>query len=237
MKNIAVILAGGVGSRMGNSMPKQFCEVAGRKVIEHTVDAFEKNRHIDEIAIVMHPDFIGMMEGIVLQNSWQKIKKILKGGSERYMSTLSAIEAYREEEELNLLFHDAVRPLVSQRIIDDVVAALDKFSAVDVTVPVTDTIVCVDNEREIVESIPKRQFLRRCQTPQAFKLSVIKEAYRRAMAEGSFESTDDCGMVHKYMPEVPIHMVPGSESNIKLTYKEDIFLIDRLFKLRETDSL
>ena len=121
--NIAIILAGGVGSRLGLSTPKQFFKVAGKMVIEHTVDTFEKNPHIEEIAIVSNPFYVSDIENIVLRNGWKKVKKILKGGKERYDSSLSAIRAYSGRD-VNLVFHDAVRPLVSQRIIDDVCEAL-----------------------------------------------------------------------------------------------------------------
>lgn len=232
MKNIAVILAGGVGSRLGASLPKQFYKVAGKTVIEHTIDTFERNRHIEEIAIVMNPVYIDQMEGIVLHNSWKKVKKILKGGVERYLSTLSAIGAYEDEaDEVNLIFHDAVRPLVSQQIIDDVVEALRQYPAVDVAVPATDTIIEVDATGTVITGIPKRSLLRRGQTPQAFRLSLIREAYRRAMQDPAFQSTDDCGTLLQYMPEVPIHVVGGAESNMKLTYKEDTYLMDKLFQL------
>ena len=80
MMNIAVILAGGVGSRLGYSTPKQFYKVAGKMVIEHTIDVFEKNILIDEIAIVINPGYVDEMENIVLRNKWKKVKKILKGG-------------------------------------------------------------------------------------------------------------------------------------------------------------
>ena len=115
MKNVAVILAGGVGSRMGYSTPKQFYKVAGKTVIEHTIDAFESHGGIDEIAVVINEACIDRMEDIILRNKWRKLKKLLKGGAERYMSTLSAIESY-DNEEANLIFHDAVRPLVSRRV-------------------------------------------------------------------------------------------------------------------------
>ena len=122
-RNIAVVLAGGVGKRLGMTTPKQFFKVAGKMVIEHTVDVFERNAHIHEIAIVSNAMLIADIENIVLKNGWTKVKRILKGGNERYESSLSAIKAY-ENESVNLIFHDAVRPLVSQRILNDVVDAL-----------------------------------------------------------------------------------------------------------------
>ena len=229
--NIAVILAGGTGSRLGASIPKQFFKVAGKMVIEHTIDAFNRHPRIDEIAVVIHPDFMNMMEEIVLKNKWQKVKKILKGGTERYQSSLSAINAYHDFPEARLIFHDAVRPLVNQQIIQDVVTALDSYNAVDVAVAATDTIIQVDDKGEFITSIPNRSFLRRGQTPQAFKLSVIEKAYQFALRDPDFVCTDDCGTVKKYLPEVPIFVVKGEESNMKLTYKEDTFLLDKLFQL------
>ena len=230
IRNIAIVLAGGVGSRLGLSTPKQFFKVAGKMVIEHTLDTFEHNTHIDEIVIVSNPVYVSDVENIVLRNGWKKVKKILKGGKERYDSSLSAIHAYEGGEEVNLIFHDAVRPLVSQRIIDDVCEALKQYEAIDVTVPAVDTII--EAEGDHIASIPDRSRLQRGQTPQAFCLSVIAEAYKRALNDPNFKVTDDCGVVVKYMPEVPVHLVAGEESNMKLTYKEDTFLLDKLFQLR-----
>lgn len=230
IRNIAIVLAGGVGSRLGLSTPKQFFKVAGKMVIEHTLDTFEHNTHIDEIVIVSNPVYVSDVENIVLRNGWKKVKKILKGGKERYDSSLSAIHAYEGGEEVNLIFHDAVRPLVSQRIIDDVCEALKQYEAIDVTVPAVDTII--EAEGDHIASIPDRSRLQRGQTPQAFRLSVIAEAYKRALNAPNFKVTDDCGVVVKYMPEVPVHLVAGEESNMKLTYKEDTFLLDKLFQLR-----
>lgn len=229
-RNIAIVLAGGVGSRLGLSTPKQFFKVAGKMVVEHTIDTFERNAQIDEIAIVSNPFYVADMENIVLRNGWKKVKKILKGGKERYDSSLAAIRAYDGEPDVNLIFHDAVRPLVSQRIIDDVCEALRSHEAIDVTVPAVDTII--EAEGDHIASIPDRSRLQRGQTPQAFRRSVIAEAYRRAFLDPSFKVTDDCGVVVKYMPEVPVRIVRGEESNMKLTYKEDTYLLDKLFQLR-----
>lgn len=234
--NIAVILAGGTGSRLGASTPKQFFKVAGKMVIEHTIDVFNHHPLIDEIAVVIHPDYENMMEEIVLKNQWQKVKKILKGGSERYQSSLSAIKAYNNQPDTNLIFHDAVRPLINPQIIDEVVLALNKYNAVDVAVPATDTIIQVNDSGNEITNIPNRNYLRRGQTPQAFKLSVIEKAYELALQDPEFVCTDDCGTVIKYLPKEPVFVVTGAESNMKLTYKEDTFLMDKLFQLRSTQA-
>ena len=228
-KNIAVILAGGIGLRLGETLPKQFLKIAGKKVIEHTIDVFQRHRQIDEIAVVVHADYVRDMEEIVLKNRFSKLKKVLIGGSERYQSSLAAINAY--DEDVNLIFHDSVRPLVNERIISDCIEALSHHHAVDVAVPTTDTIIQVNERNEIVH-IPPRALLRNGQTPQAFKRSIIKAAYEKALTDPHFQTTDDCGVVLKYLPEEPVYVVQGEMFNMKLTYKEDIFLLDKLFQLR-----
>ena len=205
-------------------------------VIEHTIDVFNHHPLIDEIAVVIHPDYENLMEEIVLKNQWQKVKKILKGGGERYQSSLSAIKAYNQQPDTNLIFHDAVRPLITPLIIDNVVSALDKYNAVDVAVAATDTIIQVNDNGEFITNIPNRNFLRRGQTPQAFKLSLIEKAYELALQDPDFVCTDDCGTVIKYLPNEPVFVVNGAESNMKLTYKEDTFLMDKLFQLRSTQA-
>lgn len=230
--NIAVILAGGVGSRLGLSTPKQFFKVAGKMVIEHTIDVFENHPLIDEIVVVSNPFYLSEVEDIVLRNGWRKVKRILRGGEERYESSLAAIRAYTDPDS-NLIFHDAVRPLVSRRIIDDVIRTMSSYDAVDVALPAVDTIIKV--EKEMIEDIPDRSRLQRGQTPQAFKLGVIQRAYEIALKDTSFKVTDDCGVVKKYLPETPIYVVKGEEANMKLTYKEDIYLLDKFFQLKNIE--
>lgn len=232
--NVGVILAGGVGNRMGASRPKQFFKVAGKTVLEHTIDVFELNDAIGEIAIVANPFYISEVERIVLNNPWRKVKKIIQGGEERYHSSLSAIRAYQDEKP-NLIFHDAVRPLVSQRILNDVANALEKYSAIDVAIPSADTII--ETDRGFIQKIPDRSRLMRGQTPQAFRYDTIRDAYTLALADPTFSSTDDCGVVKKYLPTQEIFIVQGEESNMKITYKEDIFLLDKLFQIKTMDGI
>ncbi len=234
MKNIAIILAGGSGSRIGGDIPKQFQKVAGRKIIEHTIDVFENNEQIDEIAIVSREDYIPEVEQMVVNNHYVKVKKILQGGKERYHSSLSAIEAYTDDND-NLLFHDAVRPLVNDRIIADCIKALERYEAVDVAVKTTDTVVQVD-ENNCISNIPPRAQLRNGQTPQCFKRGVIKRAYDIALADPGFQTTDDCGVVRRYLPDVPVFVVDGEVFNMKVTYVEDLFLLDKLFQLKTVEG-
>lgn len=228
--NIGVILAGGVGTRFGSDCPKQFLELNGRKVIEYTVDAFEKSPAIDEIAIVVHSVWEEEIHLMVSRNGWKKVRKVLLGGKERYDSSLAAIKEYSGKD-VNLVFHDAVRPFVSQGILSDIAEALIEHEAIDVTVPCTDTIVRVAGD--FLESIPDRSKLNRGQTPQAFRLTVIEDAYSKGLKDPAFRTSDDCGVVCRYRPEVPVFIVRGEERNMKLTYPEDLHLLREILRNNE----
>lgn len=235
MKNIAVLLAGGKGNRFGGNLPKQLIKVAGKTIIEHTIEVFQKSQEIDEIAIVSNPDYITNIEDIVNKNGYNKVKKILHGGKERSDSSLAAIRAYElEYKDVNLIFHDAVRPFIELPILNRVVTALEEYNAVDVAIPATDTIIEVD-ENNVIYSVPNRDNLRRGQTPQAFKLSTIRDAYNIALKDPNFKATDDCGVVVKYLPSEKIYVVEGSETNIKVTYELDMFIADKLFQLKHLE--
>lgn len=225
MHNIAVILAGGTGSRVGGDTPKQFLPLPdGRTILEHSVDAFEQAVPIHEIVIVMHPDWIPEAEAIVARNRWSKLKQIISGGSERWESSWNAISLFLKEDKKDpdtfYWFHDAARPFVSQDILRRVAEALKTHLAVTVAIPVTDTLYHVQNAK--VEHIPNRKEYMRAQTPQAFHQLVIGPAYMRAIEKGMIEATDDVGILMKYNPDVDVFIVEGDETNKKITYKEDL---------------
>ena len=224
--NVAVLLAGGSGRRMGGPEPKQFIMVSGRSILEHSIRAFHSHEQVDEIVIVAHADYIDRIREIAAP--YPKVKHIVPGGKERYDSSLAAIGIYRSvRSDLNLLIHDAVRPLVSQRIISDCIAALATYKAVDVAIPCTDTIVEVNAEGHICHITP-RAMLRNVQTPQCFRIETIAEAYEKGLADPDFITTDDCGVVHRYLPEEPIYVVEGETTNIKVTYPEDLILAEKI---------
>lgn len=233
-KNIAVILAAGSGERSGFEIPKQMMKLAGKPIVEHTIAAFQGCQAIDEIIVVTSSNCIEKIEDIVASRSFNKVRKIIKGGKERYESSLAAINAAEkeaQENEVRLIFHDAVRPLVSDRIICDVVDSLDHYNAVDVVVPTTDTIIAADPITNTINNVPERQKLRNGQTPQGFKWQTIKFAYELAIKDPNFRTTDDCGVVLKYLPDEKIFLVEGENNNIKLTYKEDLHIIDKFLQL------
>lgn len=223
MIHIAVILAGGVGSRVGGSTPKQLLPLEdGRSVLEHSVDAFEAAPAISEIAIVMHPDWMDEAKSICEKNNWRKVTQIIPGGDERWESSWHALLAYSHvDDQTTLWFHDAARPFVSQRILADVAEALISHKAVTVAIPVTDTLYRVD-ENSCVKEIPLRSEFMRAQTPQAFHYDTVFQAYAQAIGSETVLATDDAGIVRKYAPLTKIYIVQGEEANRKITYSEDL---------------
>lgn len=235
LRSVGVLLAGGVGQRVGLSTPKQLIEVAGRTIIEHSLAVFEGAPEIDEVVVLMTPGYAGRVREIVAAGGYRKVGKVVDGGASRTESTWRALAALGERE-CNVLLHDAVRPLLEPRIITECVRALETHEAVNVAIPSSDTVFTAvpGPGGEVIGEVLDRARLRRSQTPQCFRLSVIREAYERAMADptfGDLPATDDCGVVLRYLPEVPIHLVPGSEHNIKVTHPADLRIAELLFGL------
>ena len=208
LKNYGIILASGTGSRYNNDIPKQFVKIAGKTVLEHTIEIFERSEYIDNIIIVITPEYRELAQEIILKNNYKKIIKLLNGGLTRKQSSSIGINSINEKE-ANVIIHDCARPFLSQRILKDCYEALKKYDAVDVAINTADTIIKVDNN--FIQEIPERK---------AHELSVQDENF-----------TDDCGLIIKYNLG-KVFVVEGDIENIKITYPSDIFMADRLFQLR-----
>ncbi|NUW41040.1 SDR family oxidoreductase [Nonomuraea rhodomycinica] len=234
LRAVGVVLAGGVGQRMGLGRPKQLATVAGRSILEHSIALFDGSPDIDEVVVLMTPGLVEEARELVARAGFRKVTKVVEGGASRTESTWRALRAIGEEE-CDVLLHDAVRPLLEPRIITDCVRALREHRAVEVAIPSSDTIFAVEPGPggETITEVLDRSRLRRAQTPQCFRLSVIREAYERALADPGFAdrpATDDCGVVLRYLPDVPIHIVPGSERNLKITHPVDARIAAALFE-------
>lgn len=227
MKNYAVILASGIGSRYDSALPKQFVKIAGKTILEHTIEIFEISDRIDYIIVIITPEYRQLAESILLKNSYTKIIKLLNGGETRKESSYIGISSI-DEDEANVIIHDCARPFLTQKIINNCIQALKTYNSVDVAIPSADTIIQV-NENNMIQHIPLRSNLRRGQTPQCFKLSIIRKAHELSKNDNSF--TDDCGLVVKYNLG-DVYVVEGDVENIKITYPSDIFMADRLFQIR-----
>ena len=234
LRTVAVVLAGGVGARIGFNLPKQLIKIAGKSVVEHTIEALNDSPDVDEILVMMTPGHLDPILTIRSGGKYPKLTRILEGGGDRNQTTQLAIEALGDEE-VKVLFHDAVRPFVDNRIVHDCVVALDEHSAVDTAIPSADTIIEVSDDGFLVD-VPPRSKLRRGQTPQGFRLSAIRTAYDKARLDPNFTATDDCTVVLRYTPDVRIAVVAGSDENMKVTEPIDIAMADRLFQLRSSTA-
>ena len=233
MHTVAVVLAGGSGERFGTDLPKQLLPLAGRALIEHSVAAFEQAPGVDAILVVMTAGHAGQAREMLAGGGYRKVTGVIAGGRTRVESTWRAIEELGGAE-CDVLFHDAARPLVDQGVIAACVAALAGHRAVGVAVPSSDTIALVSGG--VMAGMPRRDSLVRCQTPQGFRLSVIRKAHELAAADprfGDLPATDDCGIVLRYLPEVKVHIVPGSERNIKITYPRDLAVAEALLRCQQ----
>jgi ribitol-5-phosphate 2-dehydrogenase (NADP+) / D-ribitol-5-phosphate cytidylyltransferase len=232
-RRVAILLAGGVGTRVGLDIPKQLIKVAGRTILEHSLRAMSAHPMVDDIKILMTPGHLDAVRAIVQSGGYSKVTDILEGGETRSETTMRALASLGDED-CFVLLHDAVRPLVTARIISECFEALQTYPAVDVAIPSADTIIEVGEENTIV-GVPDRATLRRGQTPQAFRSAVIKRAYALAGADPHFVATDDCSVVLRYLPDEPIWVVNGDDRNMKVTEPIDVYLADRLFQLTSSD--
>jgi 2-C-methyl-D-erythritol 4-phosphate cytidylyltransferase len=225
MRTLAVVLAGGTGQRVGSALPKQLIEVGGRPILSYSIEAFDGCAGVDGIVVVMAPGHVPAAERIAAP--FRRVRAVIEGGANRSASTLAALNALADEpDDTRVLFHDAARPFVDHGVIGRCLEALAGHEAVAVGMPTSDTIVAV--EAGMVAGMPARDTLSRFQTPQGFRLGTIRKAYELALADPSFTATDDCGVVHRYLPDVPIRVVEGSERNLKVTHPLDIVLAEHI---------
>lgn len=222
MKNIAIILAGGKGKRMGADISKQFLTVNGKPIICYTIEAFQKSELIDEIIVVLPKDEIDYFNKEILGKYDLNISMIVEGGKERQDSVYNALQSI---ENCNIvLIHDGARPLVSKEIIEKGISYAKLYSAAAPGVMPKDTIKVINSERISKETLVRSNLVA-VQTPQCFKYSLIKECHNK-IKENNIEVTDDTMVAETYGNEVYIY--EGAYENIKVTTKEDLILVKAL---------
>ncbi|MBE6784373.1 MAG: D-ribitol-5-phosphate cytidylyltransferase [Ruminococcaceae bacterium] len=231
--NIAVILAGGTGSRMGMvDKPKQFIDIYGKPVVIHTIEAFEINENIDAICVICTKEWQEDLSIWIKEYDIRKVRWIGDAGKTRQESSLNALDAIKDDvkDDDIIIIHDSARPLISQRIINDNIEKVKECGACDTVIPAQDTIIrSVDGET--LESIPVRRELYLGQTPQSFRHSIVRKAYDDYFALPENERpvmTDDCGLV--LASGVKIGMAMGDKLNMKMTTMEDLLLIKSIVR-------
>lgn len=224
-QNVAILMAAGKGVRVGGELPKQFMEVHGKMLLEYSLQTFQNHPRIDEIYVVLPEEYLKMEELLqYLFDNYPKVNRLLAGGEERFQSSWSAIQWFIDRREDNLLLHDAARPGLTPRIIDDVLDALQDNEAAVTAIPATDTVIRVDDNLHLQTTLDRKS-LYYAQTPQAFSSGLLYDCFEALFADGTFLPTDESGVVAHYRPEIPIHIVQGSSANFKVTYPEDIVRI------------
>ncbi|MCJ7688896.1 MAG: 2-C-methyl-D-erythritol 4-phosphate cytidylyltransferase [Clostridiaceae bacterium] len=235
--NIAIILAGGKGTRMGIvDQPKQFIDIYGKPIVVHTLEAFDIHEQIDAIAVVCLKEWHEDIRIWTRKFELNKVKWIVDGGETRQESVLNGLRAIEEDikPEDIVVIHDAARPLISHRIIVSNIEGAKEYGAVDTVIPTSDTIIQSIDDNTI-SSIPVRKELYIGQTPQSFKYSTIYDAHKSAAKSKLQDSTDDCRLVLNYGKKV--HLVTGDKLNFKITTMEDLLLLKSIIKMSKLERI
>jgi 2-C-methyl-D-erythritol 4-phosphate cytidylyltransferase len=213
----AIIVGAGEGKRMSGRGRKQFVKIGGKPIFAYTLEVFENLQAVDHMVAVVPRDSVAFArEEIVEEFGFKKVHDVVYGGESRQQSVYNGLKALKDKTKW-VLIHDAVRPLVSESLIQRVLDAARKTGAAITGVPARDTVKQV--ESGLIVGTLDRRLLWLAQTPQCFRYDLITEAHRRAAAE-NFEATDDASLVEKYGTKVAVAV--GSYSNLKVTSPEDI---------------
>lgn len=235
----AAILAGGVGSRMGNSnTPKQYIELGSKPILVHTVEKFFVNDRIDEIIVLCPKPWIAHTRSLIAKfiPEGKKIS-VIQGGESRNGTLENAIafieENYETDENTVLVTHDAVRPFLTHRMIEENVDAALEYGACDTVIPATDTIVESINGT-VISSIPDRKMMYQGQTPQSFRLKELERVLSSLTEEEKAILTDACKIFS--IKSRDVFMVSGEVFNIKITYPYDLKVAQTLLKGKEDND-
>ncbi len=236
--NIAIIIAGGVGSRMGQDIPKQFINVYDKPILIYTLEAFEKNPLIEAIEVVCIETWIEVLRAYAKQYNITKLKWIVPGGSTGQESIRNGV--YNLEGKVNpndtIIIHDGIRPMVDEQILNDVIAVCDKYGNAVTSMPYNEQIFVKEDDISTKKYIP-RETLRRVATPQAYKFDKLLWAYQKAFKEeiGIYGSSYTNTMMVELGEK--LYFAAGSDKNIKLTTPDDIYLFKALLALKNDPTI
>lgn len=217
---IAIVLAAGKGKRMGSEIQKQYLLLNGKPMIWFSLDTFQKCELIDEIILVTGAgEEEYCRREIVEKYRFSKVVSVIPGGRERYHSVANGLHAISECD--YVFIHDGARPFLTGDIIDRVYAAVKKYQACVVGMPVKDTIKVVDSQSFAVDT-PDRSALWLIQTPQVFSYELIRKAYDLLLEQGDEAAVTDDAMVAELLLGTRVKLVEGSYRNIKVTTPEDL---------------
>ena len=234
--NIALIIAGGIGARMGQDIPKQFLSVNDKPVIVYTMEAFQKHPQIQSIVAVCVEGWADALRAYARQFGISKLDLVVDGGDNGQSSIRNGVFAIEELHgpDNMVLIHDAIRPLVSESIISDCIEVAEKNGNAIAVVPCAEAMMTTDDGRVSTGQYP-RDNLKRTQTPQAFRVGDICQLHREALERGITNSVASCTLMVEMGREV--FFSKGSERNVKLTTVEDIDIFKALLSAARSDWL
>lgn len=233
--NIAIIFAGGKGTRMGTEIPKQFLEINGKPIIIYTLELFQNNEKIDKIYISTLKEYISYVKELIQKYNLYKVIDIIEGGKTAQDSIYNALKRAENENPENsiVLLHDGVRPFVSPNIIDENIESVKKYGSAITSIPAYETIMISDNDNFVKEvTIRKETFIG--QAPQSFYLGDIINAHELIRnSKNGYENMVDACTIFKTLGK-EIHLVNGNRGNLKITTPEDVYIFKALLKFKES---
>ena len=228
--NIAVIFAGGVGSRMGNDeIPKQFIEIDNKPILIHTLDKFENNENIDGIVISILGEWLDYTNDLIKKYNITKVKHVTPGGDTGQMSIFNGLKVAYENfpSDSTVLIHDGVRPFITEELINDNINSVKEFGSAVSCVGAIETFIVTDVDKNVT-NIPERDLSMIAKAPQSFVLGNIYNVHLEAQKDGIFNSIDSCTLMNYY--KQPIKIVMTNHDNIKITTPKDIGIAESLYR-------
>lgn len=229
--NIAVVIAGGVGSRMGHNIPKQFIEIKGKHILAYTLEAFQKSNLIDSIEVVCIEGWESDVWSYKEKYGITKLKWITKGGNTGQESIRNGVYNLKDKVDPNdnVIIHDGIRPLVEDYVLDDLIEKCDKYGNAVTSMPYNEQIFLIDDEISTIKYIP-RETLRRVATPQAYKFDLLYNKYQEAFEKeiGIYGSSYTNTMMVEL--GVRLYFAIGSDRNIKLTTPGDLAIFEAMLE-------
>ena len=226
MRVAAIIAAAGVGQRMGAQTPKAYLPLAGKPILAHTLEVFEKLPEVHEVTVVAHPDDLDLCQDEVISPfSFKKVLRLVPGGKERQDSVYHALKTLQREDDLEIiLVHDGVRPFITPEMIRAVIQGARRNGAAILGWPAQDTLKRVNSQGEVCQTLDRRDVWQ-IQTPQAFQAPLLWRAFVDAYSR-DFYGTDEASLLEEI--DQPVVVLPGSAFNLKITTPEDLQLAEAL---------
>ena len=237
--NIAVIFAGGVGSRMhSKERPKQFLEMYNKPIIIHTLEHFQNHPMIDAIVVVCIESWISYLNELLYKFRIEKVKMVVPGGETGQLSIYHGLKAAKEvanEEKAVVLIHDGVRPLITEKLITNNIEAVRRYGSAITTAKVKETILVVNEQDSSIDYVPSRNNSRVAKAPQSFWLDEILSAQEKALAKGERDWIDSCTLMQEY--GFKMHLIDGPSQNIKITTPEDFYTMRAILEAKENEQI